>query len=61
MESKKLLSTAGKLKLLSSADKAGFNLARVSERTQMLRLQQYVSHVHRSLVEKAAGFGYFCY
>lgn len=29
VESKKLLSTAGKLKLLSSADKAGFNLAKV--------------------------------
>ncbi len=29
IESKKLLSTAGKLKLLSSADKAGFNLAKV--------------------------------
>lgn len=29
IESKKLLSTAGKFKLLSSADKAGFNLAKV--------------------------------
>ena len=29
IESKKLLSSAGKLKLLSSADKAGFNLAKV--------------------------------
>lgn len=31
IESKKLLSTAGKLKLLSSADKAGFNLAKLEE------------------------------
>ena len=30
VENKKLLSTAGKLKLLSSADKAGFNLAKVA-------------------------------
>jgi hypothetical protein len=29
IENKKLLSTAGKLKLLSGADKAGFNLAKV--------------------------------
>ena len=31
VESKKLLSTAGKLKLLSGADKAGLNLAKVVE------------------------------
>jgi hypothetical protein len=31
IESKKLLSTAGKLKLLSSADKAGLNLAKLEE------------------------------
>jgi hypothetical protein len=31
IENKKLLSTAGKLKLLSGADKAGFNLAKLEE------------------------------
>lgn len=31
IESKKLLSTAGNLKLLSTADKAGFNLAKLEE------------------------------
>lgn len=47
IENKKLLSTAGKLKLLSSADKAGFNLAKVRF---LCRRSAWKCHVRKALV-----------
>ncbi len=53
IESKKLLSTAGKFKLLSSADKAGFNLAKVGLGGRVVSAhaglsQQQISHLRPS-------------
>ena len=52
VENKKLLSTAGKLKLLSTADKAGFNLAKVGQKPSSgLTCQAAACGMHVSAIQ----------